>query len=898
MVSAVTGSAGRSEECRRKRRLWRCIAPAFALWLCCSAAISRVPAAPTDDGAGMNEAPYIATYYIKPTIKPGEEVAISFYITDYWQKEYRENDTSETFTVRARVEGQKEIVQKGLKAGDHTLRLGTFRKEGEVRFSLLATDRRGRNSHELFNFFLVRSDVAPRDYVMKAADLAGYGIRNDDTYEIRKVVTLDLQKPTGELVGKALSDAAAKIAAPPDKYLVIIADTEGTGKPGSWWKETVVNYGARYDRDAVAAQARATRDGLQKLLDEKAAAGFTRVRLLPGTYRVDHTGTLFIPSGLTLDMNGATLKMNPHTGDSSLMVSLNDTFDAHLVNGVIEGDYYGHDYEHSAHNSEWVCGIALNGAARYSSFRDLVVKDITGYGGCNGIAKSRDGTLGYTYTQPKDLGKFALGDIDRTTGAPVPSTVRSSCGFVDIPTPGALDPRTKLPNPDYIQVGVYLGYQGNPCGTWNILCHFYRKDATYIASVDGYLYRRVRIPAGAARMRVTILSAATPDNLSAYCFRVPTHCAFKNVRFVNCRCVGLAQSAMNDMLVEGCEFTRSGQASARCAYDAEDGWDMMQDVTFRNLRFHDNPANDFLTCAGHNFVVENLTGKAHIWNRTNGLVLRNSENAVSLQIGPGRRSRTGYYRVYGNTFHGSVTISAPEKPEDDWKLVVRDSTITGRASAPGGRFVKCGITGGALGDGEFWDCHVHDVSGENRGGSYRNCRFENITGNMHGTFELDHCTITGWKCNSGGGNPNYLFRDCTLTDFSIHFGYWFQGARTLFENCTITSKGALLELPHYAMKQPVSVIGCRFTTSGADGIIRYYDDRTGGSAGELTDQKALTLQGNTLQLGKSPYVVTGLTGKAQNPIHLAAKDNRITPAGLPLCNPEARKSRQITVVEQ
>ena len=42
---------------------------------------------------------------------------------------------------------------------------------------------------------------------------------------------------------------------------------------------------------------------------------------------------------------------------------------------------------------------------------------------------------------------------------------------------------------------------------------------------------------------------------------------------------------MKDMLVENCEFTKSGQVLAKCAYDAEDGWDMMQDVTFRGLNF-------------------------------------------------------------------------------------------------------------------------------------------------------------------------------------------------------------------------------------------------------------------------------------------------------------------------
>ena len=36
----------------------------------------------------INEVPYISTYYIKPIVKPNEEVFIDYYITDYWHKEY------------------------------------------------------------------------------------------------------------------------------------------------------------------------------------------------------------------------------------------------------------------------------------------------------------------------------------------------------------------------------------------------------------------------------------------------------------------------------------------------------------------------------------------------------------------------------------------------------------------------------------------------------------------------------------------------------------------------------------------------------------------------------------------------------------------------------------------
>ena len=116
----------------------------------------------------------------------------------------------------------------------------------------------------------------------------------------------------------------------------------------------------------------------------------------------------------------------------------------------------------------------------------------------------------------------------------------------------------------------------------------------------------------------------------------------------------MAQAAMNNMLVEDCEFTRSGQNEAKCAYDAEDGWDMMQDVTFRRLNFHDNPINDFLTCAGHNFIVENMIdGDVHIWGRTKDFVLRNS-NCNEINIGYDDIVRHGVSKIYNNTINGGT----------------------------------------------------------------------------------------------------------------------------------------------------------------------------------------------------------------------------------------------------
>lgn len=850
----------------------------------------------------LNEVPYISTYYIEPKVSPKEDVIINYYVTDYYHKEYVEEDTSETFTITVKIDGQKDIIKKNVKAGDNSINIGSFKNLGEQKFSIIATDKYGRNSHELFNFFLVEEkNKEEKEYIMTEEDLSKYNIKNTDTYENKYIATLNLEEPTSETVKAELEKIAPTITPTSNTYTCIIADTVGNGEAGNWWGETIVKYADDYDKDAVMQEATNTRIGLQQLLDDISTKGYSSIKLLPGTYRIDHEGSIFIPSNFTLDMNGATIKLKQFTGDKALMITLNNTFDSHVINGTIEGDYYSHDYANSPNNSEWVMGISIGSEAKYSSFENLVVKDITGYGGSNGIANSRDENLGYIYLSPRGIGDtFKLGDINRKTGELIEYTDRTTCDFIDI---------SGYEDIGYLSVSKYLGYQGNSSNTWNIIAHFYDENQNYISSIDGYFYRRIAVPSSSKYMKVTILEESYPTDLSVQYFRIPTHCSFKNIKFENTRCVGLAQAAMKDMLVENCEFTNCGQSSAKCAYDAEDGWDMMQDVTFRKLNFHDNPNNDFLTCAGHNFVIEDMIdGKVYFWERTNSYVVRNCDNLDNASLGHTSRKRSGYVRFYDNTVNGNITIGAAEE-NDIWPLTIKDCNINGRAEniIDTGLYLRCNIDKSnnkdnnwntALANGNFKDCTIRNKSGENIGGVYENCTLGNITGNIHGTFNISNSTINNWSTYAGGYEPNYTFSNCELNNFEIIFGYWHQGATTLFDNCTINNEDFLLKLPHYSMKKPISIINSSFTSNGENGMVEFYDDRTGGSAGELVEQDVLTIENNKISLYNSKYVVSGVGKDTINNINIAFRNNELLSEKLQLYDDECKESKNIKIIEK
>lgn len=58
----------------------------------------------------------------------------------------------------------------------------------------------------------------------------------------------------------------------------------------------------------------------------------------------------------------------------------------------------------------------MGGISKYSSYKDLTIKNIDKYRNINVIKNSRDNKLEYTYLLPKSIGNnFKLYDIDTNT---------------------------------------------------------------------------------------------------------------------------------------------------------------------------------------------------------------------------------------------------------------------------------------------------------------------------------------------------------------------------------------------------------------------------------------------------------------------------------------------------
>ncbi len=809
--------------------------------------------------------PYISTYYIKPIVSTEEEVFIRFYVTDWNQSEYRLMDKSARFTAtvtygakEVRFKKYKSVTKEDIPAGDQEFSIGKF-SPGEYRVAISAVDAKGRRSPVLFHEFLVKDakDMEiPENkvYQMTAEDLDKWKISNKgDLGSFYWIDTTELDKG----MVKQFTEEQAKVTTPEAGRYVVVAGGEkhvdpeplsersagrgarGTVKP-EWvpdiwaWRSCTVVYSKSYDKEKVEAAAEENGKNINAFLQDCRKKKYRKVVMLPGTYRISNKTTIEVPDGLTWDLNGATIKLNQFAGCSGMMISIRDCYDTHVVNGIVEGDYFEHDYEHSENSSEWVCGVQIVGDSRYCSFEKLLVRYITGYGVCNGFKDTFGSTKYFSAAGLKP------GTIDRKTGALMNADGMMVTDYVDI---------SSFHDSGYVTASRFLGYQGLEGEGWNTRYHFYDKSGKYLETIDGYQYRRVLLPEGAHKMRVTIYMSKKPEelNLTANMFKVPWNSWISDIFVISARCVGIVPAAMYNYKIENCTVVRSGENLAKCAFDAEDGWDMMQDVWIVRNKFYKNWLNELLTCAGHNFIFEDNEAALHLWSRTKGYVCRNNDFKRAY-YGAGGRSRTLLPRIDGNTYRGHVQIGdfLKKKPKVDKDLEPPDANapftfenvlmekgwyivMTDASSAES---VKCGDTGMIgnckLGDMELHNLHVVGCELANdrtvfESDHFVKCKFKAVRGDASGKTTFDTCELTNFV-------PKVFpfieleINDSTLENVTVKCEEWSQVSKITFNNCVIkNTKFPVVLLPAYSVGK-IRFVNCKIDT-GPAGVVEINDFR-------------------------------------------------------------------------
>lgn len=656
----------------------------------------------------INEVPYIATYYIQPIIDINDEVDINYYVTDYYQREYKEDNVEGRFKIEYWIDNTKYVINN-VQPGDNSIHLERL-PLGSRLLAFQATDTSGRKSHRLFQEIKVidqgkyEIELKQWTYAVTDEDLKNFKIQKDNTLPIE------------------------------------------------------------------------TTTGLNELIKWCVQKQYKKAILPKGIYRIDENGGVMLENlnQFTLDLNGSTLKLNPNALEKAMIIALQDCNESHVINGTLEGDLNEHDFVNAPGDSEGVHAMIIRGGS-YNSFEDLVIKDVTGYGSNTMFGKE-------TMVGTAEGFNFKLGDI--VEGEWVETTERySSEKFVPLLK---YRENTTIPielynyvRKGYFQLGAYLGYQGNVTDNWVYKATFYDENKNYIEAIEGYAYRRMYLPKGAKFVRITLFSSSVPSaKINLFAIPMPVNCVFKNLYHQNIRAVGMAINSFINLLVEGCTFEKCGYTLAKCAVDAEDGWDLMQDLTFRKNIFKDNPYNNFLACAGHNFIIEeNQVIGIYLWERVRSYVVRNNQITLQTNYRYETIKRSGYIRVCNNNNLIAPSLTLSNEKE---MLVLKQEKYKNCVPYVRSNYLPQDSRGIKVVESSFENNNASDCIGSPRYIQLIRCTFKNFGTYLSDQSIYKKCSFINAMNLKLHGSMRKIFIDCEF----INCWMKAQGAMdALFDGC-------------------------------------------------------------------------------------------------------------------
>lgn len=771
--------------------------------------------------------PYISTYYFDPKPSINDNIRIPLYITDNEQSEYLKNDTAKKLDLICTIDGVS-TTKKDIPLGDYLLTIGKL-NEGIHTFSVQAVDKRtGLKSHELFNELWVvepEKELITDDqtYFMVEADLAKYNINNQNSTDASDCIN--------------------------------------------------------------------TRDGLNKLFIDVQAKGYRKITLLPGTYRINGEKTdpaydshqvfyISIPTNFTVDMNGCTFKLATISSENQgCIVQINNAIDSHLINGTLEGDRFERkalglesDEANIDCKGEPINTLMIQGC-KYSSASNLIVKNTTGH------ALGSGGIFGPEYTFISQVTNTAIFD-----GTEVDSDRCTTSSMIDLAPIMAWNEFD-----GYVFVAHLLGYKGIQGDSPIEYISFYDENQNYIDTIVGYQYRKIKVPTNAKYLRATFLgqieTTGYEHTVTVYTQHLGDYISYQNIDFYDTRTTALVASIGNNILIEGCTYTRCGSSITPVAVDFEEGGEECQDLYYRNnvvIENTDTNTGTVVDCAGYNHVYENNIGHAiEIRNRVMGGVLRDTNDKNSNLIWFLGTDKTGKYcRIYNNDC-GYIQFSdaslASGYRNQAVSLKVKNCTINCGGYSEGVSAVadkviyeNCIFPKFFGENATFYDCTMQPAGELGMDLRFYNCTFKAMNADVN-KLSLDLPYISDRlfnNCHFIGktflGSQAYqlgfslgTFTQCVFEDLTIYVRAEDVMAPTVFEDCTINSTatnfiyvGAFSgDLNHINLQFK----NCQISQSG-DGNLMYFYAKPNGDSQILFDNCTINkTQGNLLKFDDADF---------------------------------------------
>lgn len=584
-----------------------------------------------------------------------------------------------------------------------------------------------------------------------------------------------------------------------------------------------------------------TSAGLNRALQYASEQGFSNIIFPAGTYLIHETNPIVITlKNAVIDLNGSTLQINTNGLEKYSIVEFRDGAEnVRLTNGIVRGDKDTHDYLTINSPHEWGCGVVFKSGKKLQ-MDNITVTNVTGYGimSESGVGSNRFYTL-----STKDVTPGSISD----DGSMIPSSTETrTTKPYDISVCGG-----------QFELGYTLGYQGYPyLLNRSYISYFYDQDMHFIQKKECLQFRKVDIPAGAKNVRFVFPQASIVSNLGYYAWitnlRPPTNVTVSDCLIKGNRSLGFSYSGGQQWTIENNLFEGNGGNAPNYAVDFEDGWELMQDVLFRNNRFINNN-NDLVVGAGDNlqFLGNQFQKTVYFWSRTTNYQVKGNifdGGSATYQL------KNETCEISDNKYTGSKVRTAFPQTSI---ITLNNESLTNCAieAAAGTKFVNSVIKitdKRMMANAAFEYCSVEAAFAEAINLVFKNCTIINTNLNLQANSYFESCEVLNSKFNTYSNSVRIQFIGTNFTNSQMNYNTWGAAAETTFEGCTAAMSTNLPLVRLSAGKtRNLTFKNNTVVNQTAKPVIELYDTTY------TTPNGNATIKGNNFTLTKYSYVFDG-----------------------------------------